>query len=191
MVKDPEYEEEIREDLYKVRVPNLEVWKGFQDLTASYLQLEEGKIDKMLYYLQTEDMEHFSREYKRILQEIPSYYYDLKDENSCHMMILGMCVFLRGTYQARSNRESGRGRGAILLYSRKCGCPSMILEFRYTRGRSEDLEELALKAIGQIKEKDYSAGMTGQVWYVGFAHREKEAAVKWEKQIDFPDKGRI
>ena len=53
-------EEEIREDLYKVRVPNLEVWKGFQDLTASYLQLEEGKIDKMLYYLQTEDMEHFS-----------------------------------------------------------------------------------------------------------------------------------
>ena len=36
MVKDPEYEEEIREDLYKVRVPNLEVWKGFQDLTASY-----------------------------------------------------------------------------------------------------------------------------------------------------------
>ncbi len=59
-VKDPEYEEEIREDLYKVRVPNLEVWKGFQDLTASYLQLEEGKIDKMLYYLQTEDMEHFS-----------------------------------------------------------------------------------------------------------------------------------
>ena len=53
-------EEEIREDLYKVRVPNLEVWKEFQDLTASYLQLEEGKIDKMLYYLQTEDMEHFS-----------------------------------------------------------------------------------------------------------------------------------
>ena len=43
MVKDPEYEEEIREDLYKVRVPNLEVWKGFQDLTASYLKLEEGK----------------------------------------------------------------------------------------------------------------------------------------------------
>ena len=33
--------------------------------------------------------------------------------------------------------------------------------------------------------------MTGQVWYVGFAHREKEAAVKWEKQIDFPDEGRI
>ena len=31
------------EDLYKVRVPNLEVWKGFQDLTASYLQVEEGK----------------------------------------------------------------------------------------------------------------------------------------------------
>ena len=29
--------------------------------------------------------------------------------------------------------------------------------------------------------------MTGQVWYVGLAHRGKEAAVKWEKQIDFTD----
>ena len=183
-------EEEIREDLYKVRVPNLEVWKGFQDLTASYLQVEEGKIDKMLYYLQTGDMERFSREYKRILLEIPSYY-NLKDENSYHMMRLGMCVFLRGTYQVRSNRESGRGRGDILLYSRKWGCPSMILEFKYTRDKSENLEDLALKAIGQIKEKNYSADMTGQVWYVGLAHRGKEAAVKWEKQIDFPDKRRI
>ena len=133
-------EEEIREDLYKVRVPNLEVWKGFQDLTASYLQVEEGKIDKMLYYLQTEDMEHFSREYKR-----------------------------------------------ILLYSRKRGCPSLILEFKYTRNESENLEDLALKAIEQIKEKNYSAGMTGQVWYVGLAHRGKKAAVKWKKQIDFTD----
>ena len=116
------------------------------------------KIDKMLYYLQTGDMERFSREYKRILLEIPSYY-DLKDESSYHMMMLGMCVFLRGTYQVRSNRESGRGRGDILLYSRKWRCPSMILEFKYTRDKSENLEDLALKAIGQIKEKNYSADM--------------------------------
>ena len=130
--------------------------------------------------------ETFSREYKRILPKIPSYY-DLKDENSYHMMMLGMCVFLRETYQVKSNRESGRGRGDILLYSRKRGCPSLILEFKYTRDKSENLEDLALKAIEQIKEKNYSAGMTGQVWYVGLAHRGKEAAVKWEKQIDFRD----
>ena len=118
--------------------------------------------------------------------EIPSYH-DLVDENSYHMMMLGMCVFLHGTYQVKSNRESGRGRGDILLYSRKRGCPSLILEFKYTRDKSENLEDLALKAIEQIKEKNYSAGMTGQVWYVGLAHRGKEAAVKWEKQIDFRD----
>ena len=177
-------EEEIREDLYKIRVPNLEVWKGFQDLTAAYLQVEEGKLNKMLYDLQTGDMENFSREYKAILLEIPSYY-DLKDENSYHMMMLGMCAFLRGTYQVESNREYGRGRGDILLHSRKWGYPGMILEFKYTRDKSVNLEELALKAVRQIKEKNYSADMTGQVWYIGLAHRGKEAAVKWEKQIDF------
>ena len=177
-------EEEIREDLYKIRVPNLEVWKGFQDLTAAYLQVEEGKLNKMLYDLQTGDMENFSREYKAILLEIPSYY-DLKDENSYHMMMLGVCAFLRGTYQVESNREYGRGREDILLHSRKWGYPGMILEFKYTRDKSANLEELALKAVRQIKEKNYSADMTGQVWYIGLAHRGKEAAIKWEKQIDF------
>ena len=49
------------------------------------------------------------------------------------------------------------------------------------------MEDLALKAIEQIKEKNYSAGMTGQVWYVGLAYRGKKAAVKWKKQIDFTD----
>ena len=67
----------------------------------------------------------------------------------------------------------------------------MILEFKYTRDKSENLEDLALKAIGQIKEKNYSADMTGQVWYVGLAQRGKEASVKWEMQIHFPDKRRI
>lgn len=55
------------------------------------------------------------------------------------MMILGMCVFLRETYQVKSNRESGRGRGDILLYSRKRGCPSLILEVKYTRNELENL----------------------------------------------------
>ncbi len=74
------------------------------------------------------------------------------------------------------------GRGDILLYARKPELPHMILEFKYTRDKSQSLEELALDAIRQAKEKKYDAQMEGTVYYVGLAHYGKKAEVKWEKR---------
>lgn len=47
-------------------------------------------MEKMLNALKRKDMERFAEEYQRVLLELPSYH-DLKDENSYHMMTLGMC----------------------------------------------------------------------------------------------------
>lgn len=175
-------QEELRENYFKLRVPNLEVWKAFQELTAFCLQVEEGHLGIMLYDLCTESMERFADEYRRILLELPSCY-DLKSENSYHMMMLGMCAFLQGTYQVKSNRESGSGRSDIQLYARKPENPHIILEFKYTKDESQDLEELAQKAIRQIKNRKYDADMSGTVYYMGLAHCGKNVQVKWEKSI--------
>ena len=109
-------EERKSEEDFTVRVPNQEVWKAFQELTAFYLQVDEYEIGTMLGYLKTGDIDKFAEAYRKVLLELPSYH-DLKDENSYHMMMLGMCTFLRRDYDVRSNRESGSGRGDILLYS--------------------------------------------------------------------------
>ena len=85
---------EIEEDYYRLRVPNLEVWKVFKELTACHLKIDERHMEKMLNALKRKDMERFAEEYQRVLLELPSYH-DLKDENSYHMMTLGMCAFLR------------------------------------------------------------------------------------------------
>lgn len=114
----------------------------------------------MLRYLRLGMMEKFTKEYQWILLELPSYH-DLKGENSYHMMLLGACAFLFKDYEVRSNRESGTGRRDILLYAKKPGKPHMILEFKYTKEESQNLEELAEDAIKQIKEKKYDAGMSG------------------------------
>ena len=174
-------QEELSEGIYKLRIPNYEVWKAFQELTAFYMQVEEGHIDLMLLNLRTEAMERFAEEYQWILKDLPSCH-DLKSENSYHMMMLGMCTFLHPYYDVQSNRESGMGRGDILLYARKPELPHMILEFKYTRDKSQSLEELALDAIRQAKEKKYDAQMEGTVYYVGLAHYGKKAEVKWEKR---------
>lgn len=39
---------EIEEDYYRLRVPNLEVWKVFKELTACHLKIDERHMEKML-----------------------------------------------------------------------------------------------------------------------------------------------
>jgi hypothetical protein len=167
---------EIEEDYYRLRVPNLEVWKVFKELTACHLKIDERHMEKMLNALKRKDMERFAEEYQRILLELPSYH-DLKDENSYHMMTLGMCAFLRKDYDIKSNRETGEGRSDICLYAKHDRYPNLILEFKYTKDEKDDLEKLAEKALEQIKEKQYDAEMTGEVCYVGLAHCGKRVTV--------------
>lgn len=135
--------------------------------------MDEGRIAKMLRCLWQEEM--------GILLELPSYH-DLKTENSYHMMMLGICAFLYRDYEVKSNRKSGTGRGDILLYSKNPERPNMILEFKYTKDEVKNLEELAGEAIEQMEGKKYDAGMNGPVYYVGMAHCQKTAEVKWEKR---------
>ena len=172
-------DEVLDEDYYRLRVPNLEVWKVFKELTSCHLRIDESQMEKMLNSLKRRDMERFVDEYQRMLLELPSYH-DLKDENSYHMMMLGMCAFLRRDYVVKSNRESGNGRSDICLYARHDRYPNLILEFKYTKDEKEDLDKLAKKAVEQIKEKKYDAEMTGEVCYVGLAHCGKKTCVRWE-----------
>lgn len=174
-------QEETEDKNCRLRIPNYEVREAFQELTAFYLKLEDGDISDMLGCLRTEAMEKFAEQYRRILLRLPSYY-DLKSENSYHMMMLGMCAFLYRYYDVKSNREGGIGRSDILLYAKRSSLSHMILEFKYTKDGTEDLEKLAMEAIDQIKEKKYDAEMTGTVYYIGLAHFGKTAQVKWEKK---------
>lgn len=174
-------QEKVEKGIYKLRIPNYEVRKVFQELTAFCLKLEEGHIQEMLRYLRTEAMDKFVEQYQWILLRLPSYH-DLKSENSYHMMMLGMCAFMYQHYDVRSNRESGNGRSDIILYAKKPELPHMILEFKYTKDESQDLEKLAQEAIDQIKDKKYDAEITGTVYYIGLAHFGKNAEVKWEKK---------
>ena len=133
-------------------------------------------MEKMFYGLKHQELDLFVEEYQNILLELPSYY-DLKDENSYHMMMLGMCAFLRKDYTVKSNRESGTGRSNICLYSKNEDYPNIILEFKYTKNEKEDLSELAEKAIRQSKEKQYATEMKGKVVYIGLAHYKKQVYI--------------
>lgn len=165
---------------YRLWILNREVMYAFEELTARHLGIRGGGMGMMFYALTVKDMGRFEREYKNILLSLPSYH-DLKEENSYHMMMLGMCTYLKGEYEVKSNRESGGGRSNICLSALKKGKPHIIMEYKYTKYEKKDLGKPAEEALEQITEKEEVAELTGEILCIGFGHRGKEKEVKYRE----------
>lgn len=168
----------IQDSLYIIKIPNQEVQLEFRKLTACHLKATETDLTVLFNSLKRCKKEDFEDRYRKILLTLPSYH-DLKDENSYHMMLLGMCAWLSNEYEVISNREVGKGRCDIILKSKKNQI-SYILEFKYTNDSSVDLKQLAKSAIDQINSRRYDSELSGTVIRIGLAHYQKNVEIEWQ-----------
>ena len=168
----------IQDSLYIIKSPNQEVQLEFRKLTAYHLKATETDLTVLFNSLKCCRKEDFEDRYRKILLTLPSYH-DLKDENSYHMMLLGMCAWLSNEYEVISNREVGKGRCDIILKSKKNQI-SYILEFKYTNDSSVDLKQLAKSAIDQINSRRYDSELSGTVIHIGLAHYQKNVEIEWQ-----------
>lgn len=168
----------IQDSLYIIKIPNQEVQLEFRKLTAYHLKATETDLTVLFNLLKRCKKEDFEDRYRKILLTLPSYH-DLKDENSYHMMLLGMCAWLSNEYEVISNREVGKGRCDIILKSKKNQI-SYILEFKYTNDSSVDLKQLAKSAIDQINSRRYDSELSGTVIRIGLAHYQKNVEIEWQ-----------
>lgn len=168
----------IQDSLYIIKIPNQEVQLEFRKLTAYHLKATETDLTVLFNSLKRCKKEDFEDRYRKILLTLPSYH-DLKDENSYHMMLLGMCAWLSNEYEVISNREVGKGRCDIILKSKKNQI-SYILEFKYTNDSSVDLKQLAKSAIDQINSRRYDSELSGTVIRIGLAHCQKNVEIEWQ-----------
>lgn len=168
----------IQDSLYIIKIPNQEVQLEFRKLTAYHLKATETDLTVLFNSLKRCKKEDFEDRYRKILLTLPSYH-DLKDENSYHMMLLGMCAWLANEYEVISNREVGKGRCDIILKSKKNQI-SYILEFKYTNDSSVDLKQLAKSAIDQINSRRYDSELSGTVIRIGLAHYQKNVEIEWQ-----------
>lgn len=111
---------------------------------------------------------------------LPSYY-DLRNENSYHLMLLGLCQTIKGEYKISSNKENGLGRADIILES-QTEKPSYVIELKYSKEKDK-LQQLAKEAIEQIMRNHYDHEIKGEVIYIGIAHCGKEINVQWKEKI--------
>ena len=168
----------IQDSLYIIKISNQEVQLEFRKLTAYHLKATETDLTVLFNSLKRCKKEDFEDRYRKILLTLPSYH-DLKDENSYHMMLLGMCAWLSNEYEVISNREVGKGRCDIILKSKKNQI-SYILEFKYTNDSSVDLKQLAKSAIDQIDSRRYDSELSGTVIRIGLAHYQKNVEIEWQ-----------
>ena len=168
-------------DQYRVEIPNKEIRKEFINLTEYYLALQTGQLNDVVYNLLQENRDEFFDSYQNILM-LPSYH-DLNDENSYHMMMLGMCICLSNNYKVISNREEGKGRCDIIIQAKDEKKTSFVIEFKYFKEDKKDfekaLDKLSNEAIQQIKDRKYDYNLKGKVIYIGLAHHGKDVMMKW------------
>lgn len=170
-------DKQIRNNYYRLVIPNEEVQNEFKSLTAYYLNAKDTDFENLYNAFETANEKLFTTTYTNILETLPSSF-DLKDENSYHMMVLGLCAWMRNIYEVESNREEGLGRGDIVLIAKRNNIPSYVLEFKYSKEEC-DLNKLANEAIQQIIDKKYDMKLKGKIIYIGLAHHKKSVKVKW------------
>lgn len=176
---------DIADNYCRIRIPNNEVKTEFRSLTEYYLSLYEGQLNQLSRFLINEQFDEFSKYYQHILM-LPSYH-DLNNENSYHMMMLGMCLCLSDNYKIISNREEGKGRCDIIIQAHDEKKTSFIIEFKYFKEDKKDVEKaldkLSNEAIQQIKDRRYDYDLKGKVIYIGLAHHGKDVMMKWEEKV--------
>lgn len=157
-----------------VRIPNQEVMSEFQTLVAELSGVDRLDLQRMFQCLLEKDMDGFLSVYQEIVLSCTSYM-DAK-ENSYHMLFLGMCITLRGSYKVTSNLEAGYGRSDIALEALSPKNIHVILEFK----QGENTEQLKQEALSQIFDNKYYTGLSGEVLCVGVAHNKKRCDIAYK-----------
>ena len=162
---------------YEVTVPNGEVAMEFRKIVAEFGRLNDNSLTKMLNSLVTLDMDTFEKQYQELTLVLTSSH-DAANENAYHMLMLGICAGLSRYYRISSNQESGLGRSDIRMESVWKDYPHIIIEFKHDREAA--LETMGKKALEQILDKQYHAGLHGKVLCLGIAHKGKECAMEYK-----------
>ena len=175
---------DINDDLYLLKIPNLEVKTFFH---RSFIESFLDSMDtfrEMLNALKKKDEEIFTERLQTIFNVSISYYDVGKEEKYYHNILLGMILSLQKEYDITSNRESGSGRYDIVLEPKDRNKTAFVLEFK-VGDNEEELEKLSQVAIEQIEKKEYASSMKAKgindILAVGIVFYKKKIRVKFEE----------
>jgi len=142
----------------KIAIPNKEVSFVYDQVVEQWFSttLSLDSYDRFIQTLKDSDLDKFKAYLSSYIMQTGSYF-DFNQnthEQIFHIFILGLVVGLRDHYYIYSNRESGLGRFDVILIPHDKQKKGILLEFKIAE-KAELLQDKALQALQQIKEKQY------------------------------------
>lgn len=171
-----------------VRIPNKEVRNAYEKEIISKLGpvVSKGSAISIRQALITNDTGLLAQQINQFLMQSVSYF-DTATEGFYHGLMLGFSALLGNHYEITSNVEAGNGRYDIMLkpFDKKAGVYVMELKALRAKGDAEQLQERlekeAQRAIGQVEQNQYHAGLKeqgyGTVIAYGMAFCQKKCAI--------------
>ena len=142
------------EEVVIVKLPNMEVAQIFKRIIVEILT-SDFRINKILIENFCNAVLDNNKEImeKTLVQILPNMSYMDTGEDLYQGYLLGVfSVFLNNKkYIVDSNRESGMGRFDLMIKDKIFNI-GIVIELKITKG---DMEEMALKGLKQIEEKEY------------------------------------
>ena len=144
------------ENVYALRLPNREVKEFFKQKFID-MNFGESLFRNTMEALKKNNIDNFEKYLQNIILKSASYY-DGKNEDFYHGLILGMTLYLDRDYYVNSNRESGLGRYDVIIEPKNKNNRGFILEFKVVKDE-KDIENTAKEAIEQIIDKKYDTSL--------------------------------
>ncbi len=156
-----------------IAIPNVEIRSLFIGMIENWF-VPKGK--SLNYYRDfikkflAGDIEDFSEHIENYITAFSYFDFDKRrPEKIYHSFMTGLFIGLEETHEVTSNREGGKGRYDIRIAPRDGKGRGFLLEFK-TAPQESLLDEYAQKALAQIAEKDYAAGMkASEIISIGMA----------------------
>ena len=173
--------EKIDEDIYSLKLPNMEVKKLFKKEFIN-VHFGIGLFRKTMEALKSLKFNDFEKYFQEIMLKSTSNW-DTSKEAFYHGLSLGMLSYLDNDYYVTSNFEAGFGRYDVILEPKNKNNRAFILEFKVTDDENK-LEKLSEEAIKQIEEKRYDINLKSrgikEITFVGIAFYGKKLKVSYK-----------
>ena len=173
---------------FSISIPNGEMYEVFSKELANHLSAVYGEPDilKLIQSLSDSLIANDVPALESTLYEIFTGTFGsfmLSSEKVYQAIITTLLLSLARRYVIKAEFENGKGRYDILMESKVTGCPHVVIELKRSNTDADDdkVTEDATRALTQIKEKDYSFGLKGDIILYGIAFRGKEPKILSEK----------